>query len=88
MPSFKPELRLRAKYRLVSNAWSNQMSSNITSVPVQFVFRANPYRACGLISSFKNIAATLNLVLKGYHDFHEETEQIYPKIIVICCVSK
>ena len=53
-PLFKPEIRLQIS--LVPNAWANQMSVKITSVP-------DCVRACSLISSFQDIAATLNVLL-------------------------
>ena len=55
---FKPEIRLTYMQRsLVPNAWANQMSVKIASVP-DHVF-VPTWRACSLISSIKEVAATL-----------------------------
>ena len=54
--SFKPEIRLR-KVGLVPNAWANQMSVNLTSIP-NLVFMPM-WWGSSFISSFNNVAVTL-----------------------------
>ena len=59
-PSFKHEIKTNAKTSLVPNAWANQMSLKFTSVPDCVFVPTN--RACSLISSLKDIAATLRFI--------------------------
>ena len=56
--SFKPEIRLCAKSRLVPNAWANQMNGNIPLVPD--CVSVLTWWACSLIPSFKDFPVTLS----------------------------